>query len=114
MLVYCIATPPLMKCAAVPGVEHKRKSDDGNAVGSIDDFLETLNLLKYHSPSFSYHLTKCHLIPNLELMPPVRKELRDLDVEIIDVFGVLCSIVGSDESCKNILEPTKSEPCDVL
>ena len=107
MAMYGFAILPLMKCAAVPGLEHKWYADDGNAIGSVDDPVESLKLLKKHGRSFSYDLTKCHLITKSELNQSAREKFRDLDVQIIDGFLVLGSIIRSDESCKKFLDEKK-------
>ena len=88
-----------MKYAAVAGVEHKWYkwyADNRNAVGvgSIDNLLEILKLLKQNGPSFGYHLTKCHLITKPELIPSTRGKIRDFDVANIDGFRVLGLIIG--------------------
>ena len=76
------------------------------------NFSEGFSFLKF--ANYLNKMTKCHFITKPELIPSAREKFRDLDVEIIDGFRVLGSIIGSDDSCKKFLDQKKSEHCDIL
>ena len=64
--------------------------------------------MKKHGPAFGYHLTKCHIITEENLFEKAQQIFVHDEVEIVDGFRVLDSVIGSDNAEKNCGKITKT------
>ena len=90
-------------CFTVP----KRHANDGNAVDSLDNMKTVFESLKRHGPAFGYHLNKCHIITKEYLFEKAQQTFFHDEVEIVDGFRVLGSVIGSNNAekiCRKITE----------
>ena len=69
-----------------------QKSDDGNVPGSLESLRIVLDKLKEHVGAFSYNVIKCHFIKNPESAQEANKTFPALDVDVINVHRVRCSV----------------------
>ena len=70
----------------------------GNAVSSLDNLKKLFDSLKKHGPANGYHLTKCHITTKEHLFEKAQQVFVHDEVEIADGFGVLDSVIGSDNA----------------
>ena len=94
MALYGVGLLPLINLVSNSNIVQKWYADDGNAVGEIDDLVETLKQLKTHGQFFGYNVTKCHLITKSEHIPIAIEKFKDLDVEVVAGHRVFGSVIG--------------------
>ena len=109
MAMYGVGLLPLITLVSHSNKVQKWYADDGNAVGKIDDEVETLKQLKSRRPFFGFHVTKCHLITKCEYIPIAIEKFNDLDAEVVAGHRVLGSVIGSSDFCEKFLHEKSKE-----
>ena len=104
MVLYGVATLPLIDIFEDQNLIHKWYADDGNVSGSLESLRIVLDKLYEHGVAFGYNVIKCLLITKPEFVQKVNKVLSELDVDVIEGHRVLVSVIGSDERCNNFLK----------
>ena len=113
MVIYGVGLLPLINFVSTSNRVQKWYVDDGNAVGKIDDLVETLKQPKTPGPFFGY-VTKRHLITKSEYIPIAIEKFKDLDVEVVAGHRVLGSVIGSNDSCEKFLHEKSKEHNELL
>ena len=88
----------LEKCFTV----QKHYTDNGNAVGSLDNLKKLFDSFEKFDFAFGYHITKCQINTKEHLFEKAQQIFANNEVEVVYGCGVHGSVIYSDNAGKKL------------
>ena len=106
MLMYGIASGPLIDRMNMESVLQKWYADDGTAAGTIEKLLLFFKQLNKIGEGFGYFVNapKCQLIVKPHTIEKAKRIFNKTNVQIVDGARVLGSIIGSEAACQKFIQ----------